>query len=148
MFYYYNNFNTKLFLKIKFHQKEKTIIRLERIHYPVKIYTKSYEFKPFIDFFSGRIKSFNFKFRLEKFSEAVKNVLGCLCCIPYGQIVTYSDIAKKVNLHPRFIGNVCRINPFPIIIPCHRVISKNGSNFYQWGSERKIFLQNLEKKFI
>ena len=46
--------------------------------------------------------------------------------ISVGQIRTYADIAKKLKTSPRAVGNACRSNPLPIIIPCHRIVSKNG----------------------
>lgn len=47
--------------------------------------------------------------------------------IPYGQTVSYADIAKKINSSPRAIGMACSKNPLPLVVPCHRVIAKNGS---------------------
>jgi len=46
--------------------------------------------------------------------------------IQYGSTLTYSDIAKELNSSPRAVGNACRANPIPIIVPCHRVVSKSG----------------------
>ena len=46
--------------------------------------------------------------------------------IPAGKIMTYRDLAKKLKTSARAVGNACRINPIPIIVPCHRVIAKNG----------------------
>ncbi len=46
--------------------------------------------------------------------------------IPLGKALTYGDLAKKLKTSPRAVGNACRANPCPIIVPCHRVVSKNG----------------------
>lgn len=46
--------------------------------------------------------------------------------IPSGKTVTYGDLAKKCGTHPRVIGNICRRNQMPIIIPCHRVVALKG----------------------
>jgi methylated-DNA-[protein]-cysteine S-methyltransferase len=46
--------------------------------------------------------------------------------IPCGATVTYSDLAKRLHTSPRVVGNACRRNPFPLIIPCHRVVAING----------------------
>lgn len=46
--------------------------------------------------------------------------------IPIGETRTYSEVAKAVNSSARAIGNACRANPFPIVVPCHRVVSKAG----------------------
>ena len=50
--------------------------------------------------------------------------------IAYGQCLTYGDIAEKIHSGPRAVGNACRQNPVPIIIPCHRVVSKNNIGGY------------------
>ncbi len=46
--------------------------------------------------------------------------------IPAGKTLTYGELAKKLKTSPRAIGNACRANPLPIIIPCHRIISQKG----------------------
>ena len=48
--------------------------------------------------------------------------------VPKGYIVTYGDLAKAVNLQhgQRLIGRIMKNNPFPVIIPCHRVVKSNG----------------------
>lgn len=46
--------------------------------------------------------------------------------IPAGKVVTYKDLARKLHTHPRVVGNACRRNPIPLIIPCHRVVATNG----------------------
>ncbi|HHA18422.1 MAG: methylated-DNA--[protein]-cysteine S-methyltransferase [Gammaproteobacteria bacterium] len=46
--------------------------------------------------------------------------------IPIGETRTYSEVASALNTSARAVGNVCRANPFPIVVPCHRVVSKAG----------------------
>ena len=48
--------------------------------------------------------------------------------VPKGHIVTYGDLSKAGNLQngQRLIGRIMRNNPFPVIIPCHRVVKSNG----------------------
>ena len=46
--------------------------------------------------------------------------------IPRGQVLTYGEISKKIKSAPRAIGGACGANPYPLIVPCHRVISTNG----------------------
>jgi methylated-DNA-[protein]-cysteine S-methyltransferase len=55
--------------------------------------------------------------------------------IPYGQSVYYSSIAERIRSSPRAVGNACGANKCLLIIPCHRVISKNikGSNISSFG---------------
>ena len=70
--------------------------------------------------------------------------------IPYGQIITYGDLAKLVygsgKYNSRIIGTTVGSNPISIIVPCHRVIgSKNKLTGYGGGMLNKIRLLKLEK---
>ncbi len=64
-----------------------------------------------------------------------KKVLKALRQIPYGCTQTYGTIAKKLNTSPRAVGNACRRNPIPLIIPCHRVIAAKGLGGYDGATE-------------
>ena len=141
--YYYNNFNKQLFLKIKL--KKKKILEIKKVTKPILSKYKINEFKPLVNYFSGKKEEFKLGLDLSNFSDSVEKVLVEIRKIPYGKCLTYSRIAEELCIHPRYVGYVCRINPFPIIVPCHRVISKNGSSHYQWGGQLKKFLQDLEK---
>lgn len=66
-----------------------------------------------------------------------KNVLKQLQKIPYGETRTYGDIAKILKTSPRAVGNACRTNPLPIIIPCHRVVAANGIGGYDGATKGK-----------
>jgi len=46
--------------------------------------------------------------------------------IPAGTVMTYGDLAKQTSSSAQAVGNACRANPVPLIIPCHRVVSANG----------------------
>lgn len=46
--------------------------------------------------------------------------------IPAGSVETYGGLAKELNTSARAIGNACRSNPCPLLIPCHRVVGKTG----------------------
>ena len=50
--------------------------------------------------------------------------------IPSGETRTYSDIAQALSTSSRAVGNACRANPFAIVVPCHRVVSKSGIGGY------------------
>lgn len=45
--------------------------------------------------------------------------------IPNGTTLSYNALAKQLKTSPRAIGNACRANPIPIIIPCHRIVAQN-----------------------
>jgi methylated-DNA-[protein]-cysteine S-methyltransferase len=67
--------------------------------------------------------------------------------IPYGETMSYGEIAQALHSAPRAIGGACGANPIPIIIPCHRVLAANGAlGGYSGdgGVETKSFLLALE----
>ena len=55
-----------------------------------------------------------------------KRVWAVLQKIPAGKVKTYGEVAKQLNSSARAVGNACRANPIPLIVPCHRVIAKTG----------------------
>ena len=50
--------------------------------------------------------------------------------IPVGTVCTYGALAQQLGTAPRAIGGACRSNPIPIVIPCHRVVSRHGLGGY------------------
>ena len=71
--------------------------------------------------------------------------------IPKGSTLTYKELAKKINKPKayRAVANACGKNPYPIIIPCHRVVGSNGNiGGYsdEGGVEKKIFLKSENAK--
>lgn len=79
------------------------------------------------EYFEGKRKKFNIKLN-PKGSEFQKRVWMELLKIPCGETKSYSEIATNIS-NPkaqRAVGSACNKNPIMIIIPCHRVISKNG----------------------
>jgi AraC family transcriptional regulator, regulatory protein of adaptative response / methylated-DNA-[protein]-cysteine methyltransferase len=69
--------------------------------------------------------------------------------IPYGRTATYSNIAKSLGAPhaTRAVARACATNPVAIVIPCHRVIGKDGSlRGYAWGVKRKKTMLSLESK--
>ena len=81
-------------------------------------------------------------------SECRKNVWEILKTIPYGEVITYNDIAKKIakqkgisKMSAQAIGGAVGHNPISIIVPCHRVVGSNGSlTGYAGGIKKKIQL--------
>jgi methylated-DNA-[protein]-cysteine S-methyltransferase len=55
-----------------------------------------------------------------------QKVLHAMQKIPLGKTQTYGSVAKKLTTSPRAVGNACRSNPIPVIIPCHRIIGSAG----------------------
>jgi len=67
---------------------------------------------------------------LKQGSAYRQKVWAELCKIPFGETMTYSALAGKINSSARAVGNACRDNPYPVIIPCHRVVSVSGIGGY------------------
>ena len=71
-----------------------------------------------------------------------QSVWRILCEIPYGQTVTYGEIAKRLPCKSaQAVGGAVGHNPISIIIPCHRVLGSDGSlTGYAGGAQKKIWL--------
>lgn len=98
------------------------------------------------EYLEGKRKEFDINYRLEG-TEFRKKVWSELLNIPYGEVRTYGDIAKKIG-NPkasRAVGSALNKNPLLIVIPCHRVVGKAGLTGFAFGLEIKKFLLSLEK---
>lgn len=59
---------------------------------------------------------------------------AALVAIPRGRTMTYGEVAARHGSSARAIGGVCRTNPLPIVVPCHRVVSTGATQFYSAGA--------------
>ena len=101
----------------------------------------------FDDYFRGLNPQINFKLKPDG-SEFRKKVWKILCKIPYGQTLTYGQIASKISktMSAQAVGGAVGHNPISILIPCHRVLGANGKlTGYAGGLDKKIELLKLEK---
>ncbi len=75
-----------------------------------------------------------------------RRVWAALCAIPYGQRRTYADIAAAAGGVARVVGQANRVNPIPILIPCHRVVGAAALGGYSGGDglHTKRYLLALE----
>jgi methylated-DNA-[protein]-cysteine S-methyltransferase len=97
-------------------------------------------------YFEGRLFKFDCPLSL-KGSSFQKDVWQALQKIPYGAVPSYSDIAAEIGRPSavRAVGLANNKNPMPIIIPCHRVIGRDGSlTGYVAGLDVKRYLLDLE----
>lgn len=94
-------------------------------------------------YFRGARQEFDLPLDWGPAAEFHELVWKAVLAIPYGKTSTYSKIAEKIG-HPkavRAVGLANRNNPIAIIIPCHRVIAKNGGlqgYFYGLGMKRRL----------
>jgi len=73
-------------------------------------------------------------------------VWDILLDIPYGEVITYGDIAKKLNINSaQAVGGAVGHNPISIIIPCHRVVGASGDlTGFAGGLDKKVWLLKNE----
>lgn len=86
----------------------------------------------------------------EKFPTSFsQNVVKSLINLKPGEITTYSKIGDEIGSKAyRAIGNVCKSNPIPLVIPCHRVLRKNGEIGGFMGKSDKTWETNLKKQLL
>lgn len=98
------------------------------------------------EYFTGRRTRFDVGFELDG-SPFQRQVWQALCDIPYGETISYGELARRVGRPgaARAVGAANGRNPVSIIVPCHRVIGANGTlTGYGWGNDRKAWLLRLE----
>jgi len=78
-------------------------------------------------------------------SDFQARMRGGLLNIPVGEVRTYGEIAKVLQTSPRAMGQALGANPFPVLIPCHRVIAADGLGGFACGLEWKKKLLRFER---
>ncbi|MHA6260152.1 methylated-DNA--[protein]-cysteine S-methyltransferase [Sporosarcina sp. CAU 1771] len=103
-----------------------------------------------IDYMEGRRQEFVMPMDLHG-TPFQQMVWKALLEIPFGQIVSYTDIAKRIQRPSaiRAVGTAIGANPILIIVPCHRVLTKDGKlGGFRAGLDMKKELLRLEKELI
>ncbi|MGB0577182.1 MAG: methylated-DNA--[protein]-cysteine S-methyltransferase [Alphaproteobacteria bacterium] len=98
------------------------------------------------NYFAGALKTFSIPLN-PKGTPFQKRVWQQMVEIPYGEALTYGEVARNLSSSPRAVGTACGRNPVPIIIPCHRIVGAGGklTGYTGAGSIRtKSFLLELE----
>ena len=100
----------------------------------------------FEDYFNGKNPQINFQLKPEgsKFRQKVWKILSE---IPYGETLTYGEIASKIspNMSAQAVGGAVGRNPISILIPCHRVLGSDRKlTGYAAGLDKKIELLKIE----
>ncbi len=106
-------------------------------------------------YFGGSVPSYT-PFLSLSGTEFQKEVWDILKDIPYGQTMTYGEVAEIIaerrnieQMSSQAVGQAVGHNPIAIIIPCHRVMGANGKiTGYAGGIDKKIVLLNIEKETI
>ncbi len=100
------------------------------------------------EFLEGKRTEFDIPLRL-KGTDFRQKVWNGLRKIPYGQTITYKELAQRIGSPKgyRAVANACGANPCPILIPCHRVVASGGHlGGYSGGLDIKLALINTENQ--
>lgn len=99
-------------------------------------------------YFAGRLKAFELPLAPAG-TEFQMKVWNVLCTIPYGETITYGQLAERIgNANAsRAVGMANSRNPLPVFIPCHRVVGTGGKlTGYTGGLDIKVKLLQLEQR--
>lgn len=98
------------------------------------------------EYFSGKRREFDVPLADVVATEFQRDVWGALVDIPFGEVRTYGEVAESVDRPraSRAVGNANHANPWPIFVPCHRVVSTTGLGGYGGGDAVKRYLLSLE----
>lgn len=88
-------------------------------------------------FFDGELREFNLPLAAAG-TTYQRGVWKALLRIPFGQTVSYADLAASAGGSARSIGQANRCNPIPIVIPCHRVVGRSGIGGYSGGEGHAV----------
>lgn len=106
------------------------------------------------DYLKGNFYNPSINYALTGLSDFNKQILQTLLTIPAGTTISYSDLALKAGFskyHARAVGTVMKRNPYPILIPCHRVLPASGKlGFYSCISVdlKKLLLEHEGIKMV
>jgi methylated-DNA-[protein]-cysteine S-methyltransferase len=70
-----------------------------------------------------------------------QRVWQAIAAIPCGQTSTYTELAKQIGSGPRAVANACGANQLPLLIPCHRVVAKNGLGGFMQGKHNGLLIK-------
>lgn len=98
------------------------------------------------EFFAGCRKEFDLPLTPAR-TAFQRRVRESMVSIPWGQTLSYGEIAHIAGGAPRAVGQACGANMLPLVVPCHRVLAANGIGGYSGagGLDTKRFLLALEK---
>lgn len=100
-------------------------------------------------FFLGERSEFALAMAPPSGTDFEKAVWKVIATVPYGEMITYGEIAKLLGdpEAARAVGTACNHNPVPVLVPCHRVVGAGGKLVgFGGGLDRKRFLLQLEAR--
>ncbi len=98
------------------------------------------------EYIAGKRKKFSIKPDLSGYSEFSLAVWEKMSKIPYGQTMSYGEVARAIGRPKaaRAVGRACGANPVPVIIPCHRIVAKGSIGGFGSGLDWKRRLFSVE----
>lgn len=122
---------TEISLKNTKEQRENTFVK--RVKTDIQNYLR------------GEKVSFDYSLDFSALTPFQTKVFKLLREVPYGETISYKELANKANTGARAVGRILGSNPFPIIIPCHRVINASGAlGGFSGGLNWKKYLLKIE----
>jgi len=87
------------------------------------------------EYFAGQRRDFDLPLDWPSLQPTTTSVLRALMAVGYGETVTYAELARRsgTGVPARAIGSIMAANPWPIIVPCHRVVAADGLGGYSGG---------------
>jgi O-6-methylguanine DNA methyltransferase len=99
------------------------------------------------DVYDGKDALHEFRFATKHLSAYTRKVLEVTSLIPVGYVASYGGVAKAAGGGPRAVGRIMALNPFPPIVPCHRVVSSDFTlGGYGGGLDVKLDFLKREKR--
>jgi methylated-DNA-[protein]-cysteine S-methyltransferase len=91
-------------------------------------------------YFDGHLQAWRFSFELNG-TPFQKKVWQAIASVPFGQTISYQNLANLVGSGPRAVANACGANPLPLVIPCHRIVASRGLGGFMKGAEGGLLIK-------
>lgn len=99
-------------------------------------------------YLAGKAPCPNVQLDMSGCTDFQRQIYELVRLIPRGTTATYGQVAERAG-HPgaaRAVGRAMTANPFAILVPCHRVVARDGPGGYRWGREMKEMLLEMERE--
>ncbi len=102
------------------------------------------------EYFAGVRKNFDIPLSRPLGTPFQNEIWAEMSRIPFSETVSYGELARRVGRPraARAVGQACNKNPWPIVIPCHRVVAHQGEGGYALGLSAKRKLLHLERRVV
>jgi len=77
-----------------------------------------------------------------------QRVWAAIAAIPCGQVLSYGQVAKHLKTAPRAVGQACGANPYPLIVPCHRVTAASGIGGFAHHDDASGFHVGVKRSLL